>query len=162
MDWLASIENRAVPSYLEENAVRGLSAMIASAAVALSGMLAQTDRVAGAAANLANQRSLGALPGANGTVAAGQPAAYQPVTTQLTSGPGGTVSAAARPTVPGVLAQYDPTAPYANGQGMVGVPNINADQEVSTLMDARNAYRANLKAFKVADDLTREALNLTA
>ena len=40
--------------------------MIASAAIALSGALAQSDRVAVAASNLANQRSTGALPVAGG------------------------------------------------------------------------------------------------
>jgi flagellar basal-body rod protein FlgC len=131
--------------------------MFASASsIALSGLSVQFDRVGTAASNLANQSSAGALPGASG------PAAYQAQTVDLSSAPGGGVTATNRPSSPAVLAQYDPTAPYANAQGLVGVPNVNVDREVTTLADASNAYRANLAAFKTADQLTQQALNLTA
>jgi flagellar basal-body rod protein FlgC len=136
--------------------------MFSAAAISLSGMSAQVDRLDMVASNLANQGSLGALPGPNGAIPAGQTGAYQAGTVGTTALPGGGVAATARPYQPAVLAQYDPTAPYANAQGMIGVPNVSVDQEVTTMADASNAYRANLSAFKASDNLTRQALNLTA
>ena len=111
--------------------------MIASAAIALSGALAQSDRVAVAASNLANQRSTGALPVAGGAPPAGKTAAYQPLTTATVAQPGGGVITGFRPVAPAVLPESDPTSPNANAQGLVAV-------------------------LKVTDEMRRQALNLTA
>ena len=136
--------------------------MIAAAAISLSGALAQSDRVAAAASNLANQRSIGALPTAGGAVPAGKTAAYQPVTVSTVAQAGGGAVSGFRPVSPAVLPEYDPSSADANGQGMVAAPNVDAGREILTLTSASNAYKANLAVVKATDQMQREALNLTA
>jgi flagellar basal-body rod protein FlgC len=136
--------------------------MIAPAASALSGALAQSVRVAGAASNLANQDSTGALPAADGSIPAGKTAAYQPVDTVVLSQAGGGVSATYRPVTPAATAAYDPSSPNADARGLVAAPNVDVTRNIVTLSSASNAYKANLAVFKAADEMQREALNLTA
>lgn len=136
--------------------------MIGSAAIALSGALAQSDRVTAAASNLANQRSTGALPGAGGTVPAGKSPAYQPVTTATIAQAGGGAVTGYRPVSPPVIPEYDPASPDANGQGMVAAPNVDSGREILTLSTANTAYKTNLAVLRVTDKMQRDALNLTA
>ena len=136
--------------------------MIASAAIALSGALAQSDRVAVAASNLANQRSTGALPAADGSRPAGQSAAYRPVAASTVARAGGGAVTGYRPVSPPVLAESDPSSPAANAQGLIAAPNVDSGREILTLTTASNAYKANLAVFRTTDEMQREALNLTA
>ncbi len=136
--------------------------MIASAAIALSGALAQGNRVAAAASNLANQRSTGALPAADGTLPAGKTAAYQPLATTTVAQAGGGVVTGYRPVTPSVLPEYDPSAAEANAQGFVAAPNIDSGRELLTLTSASAAYKTSLAVLKTTDEMAREALNLTA
>ncbi len=136
--------------------------MIAAAAIALSGALAQSDRVTVAASNLANQRSTGALPAADGTLPAGKTAAYQPIAATTVAQAGGGAVTGYRPVAPAVLAEADPSSPNADGQGLVAAPNVDTGREILTLTSASNAYKANLAVFKTTDEMQREALNLTA
>ena len=76
---------------------------VATSAVSLSGALSQTDRVSAAAANLANQQSIGALPanGTSGSSSASQSSAYQPVTANTVSvGASGGSATVYRPITP--------------------------------------------------------------
>lgn len=133
--------------------------MIAAAATALSGLLAQSARVAGSAANLANQRTTGALSGGG---AQGSAAAYQPVAVGTVSQPGGGVSASVRPLVPATVPEYDPSSADADASGMVAAPNVDQGAEATTLISAGLAYKTGLKVLKVADEMTRSALDLKA
>ena len=128
--------------------------MIAPIATALSGALAQSARVDAAAANLANQQSAGAL--------SGQPAAYRAVSVGTTAQAGGGVAAVTRSVTPATRPAYDPSASYADARGMVDTPNVDSGQELLTLMSADLAYKTNLKVVRTADEMTRQALNLTA
>ncbi len=130
---------------------------------ALSGALAQSTRLSGVASNLANQSSVGALPGPGGAIPAGQPAAYQPVNTSTTSqGAAGGVRAVTNLVNPAAVAVSDPSSPYANAQGMVASPNVDASRETVNMIDARRAYSTNLAVLRTQDKMAREALNLTA
>jgi len=128
--------------------------MIAAATTALSGLLAQSDRVAGAASNLANQRSVGAL--------SGSPAAYQPVAVGTVAQAGGGVRATSRPLSQPTVPEYDPSSVNADAGGMVAAPNVDQTGDLLTLVSASNAYKTNLAVLKTADEMTRSALNLTA
>ena len=136
--------------------------MIAPTAIALSGVLAQSDRVAMAASNLANQRSIGALPAADGSIPAGQPAAYQAGTVGTTAQAAGGVSAFSRPLTTPIIPEYQPDARFANDQGMVGAPNVDAGQQLLTMMSASTAYKTNLAVLRTTDDMTREVLRMKA
>jgi len=128
--------------------------MIAPLATALSGALAQSERVGAAAANLANQSSVGAL--------SGQPAAYRPVSVATVAQAGGGTAAVSRPVSPATLPAYDPSAGYADARGLVDTPNVDSGTELLTLISADLAYKTNLKVMRTADEMTRQALNLTA
>ena len=136
--------------------------MIGSAAIALSGALAQSGRVAVAATNLANQRSTGALPAADGTLPAGKSAAYQPQAATTVAQAGGGAVTGSRPVSPAVLAEYDPASADANAQGLIAAPNVDTPRDLLTLTSAGNAYKASLAVFKATDEMQRQALNLTA
>ena len=128
--------------------------MIAPIAAALSGALAQSERVGAAAANLANQSSAGAL--------SGRPAAYRAVGTGTVAQAGGGTLAVTRPVTPATLPAYDPSASYADARGLVDTPNVDSGKELLTLISAELAYKTNLKVVRTADEMTRQALNLTA
>ncbi len=138
---------------------------VATSAVALSGALSQTDRVSAAAANLANQQSIGALPanGTSGSSSASQSSAYQPVTANTVSvGASGGSATVYRPITPSYLSAYQPDSSSANANGLVAVPNIDSTQNLLTLKTASSAYQANLAVIKTTDQMNRDVLRLTA
>lgn len=123
---------------------------------ALSGLLAQTGRVAAVAGNVANQTSRGAL-----NPSAGQPVAYQPVAATTVSAGAGAVRAVYQPLSQPVVPVADPSASYANAQGLVAAPNVDSGQQMLSMMSAHQAYKANLAVLKTADAMTREVLKIT-
>ena len=133
----------------------------ATSAIALSGALSQVNQVSVAAANLANQQSVGALPTTVGTAA--RSTAYQPVAAGTVSlGSSGGVTTAYRPVTPAFLPDYQPNAPTANPDGLVAAPNVDATQNLLTLKTATSAYQTNLAVIKTTDQMTRDVLRMTA
>jgi flagellar basal-body rod protein FlgC len=141
--------------------------MMSSISLALGGISAQTRRLDASASNTANQLSAGALPDASGAVPAGMPQAYRPVdvaqSAQATAngGPGGT-RATFTSVSPAILPQYSPDSPFANADGMIGVPNVDEGQETVRRMTASRAYGANLAVMQASDEMTRTVLNAKA
>jgi len=136
--------------------------MISSAAstIALSGALSQTDRVSVAAANLANQQTVGTLPG---TGSNGASTAYQPMTAGTVAvGASGGVATVYRPITPAYLPEYQPNAGAANANGLVAAPNVDATQNLLTLKTANSAYQTNLAVLKTTDRMNQDVLRLTA
>ncbi|MFC7332392.1 flagellar basal body rod protein FlgC [Rhodocista pekingensis] len=151
--------------------------MVDPIAIAGSGMTAQARRLAAGADNIANARSTGALPGtAAGAGAAGAGAAaagadaprpYAPVSSgqAAVTGPDGQgmgTRAVFRATQPAFVPEFSPDSPFADGDGMVAAPNVDLVGETVAMTQGLDAYKANLRVFEAADELTREALNLTA
>jgi flagellar basal-body rod protein FlgC len=140
--------------------------------IALSGLLAQTQRIAGSASNVANARTTGARPDATGEIPDDKPAPYQPVDTVQQSvvgppsaGEGGQglgTHATYQPRRPATVAEYSPDSAFADENGLVDAPNVDLASEAIDQTIALRAYQANLKAFETADEMTREALNLTS
>jgi flagellar basal-body rod protein FlgC len=129
------------------------------ATIAVSGMNAATRRLEVAASNIANQRSTGRMPAADGTVSAGAPRAYAPLRVDQVAISGGTqanVSAVS----PGVVPVYDPQAPYADEQGMVATPDVDLGTEMVDLTLARLTFAANVRVLKASDDLTKTILDM--
>lgn len=136
--------------------------MVDSLSISLSGLQAQTLRLAGSASNVANLRTTGAL-----APQAGDRAAYQPVDTvqqALTGGDGQGQGTRAffRPTNPAVTAEFQPDDPAANADGLVAAPNVSLERETVNQTQGLRAFQANLAAFRSADELTREVLNIRA
>jgi len=72
---------------------------------------------------------------------------------------GVTVTGVARDTSLGDLI-YDPTHPDADREGYVRMPNVNATQELVTLMEARRLYEANATAFSSMKAMLRRAIDI--
>src|SRR5215471_5344553 len=96
-------------------------------AIALSGLNAASLRLQVSANNVANAYSAGPLPGS--PASGSYPDAYTPErVNQGDLGGGGlraTIGAVSRATV----AVSDPSAPYADGEGMVGMPKVDFASE---------------------------------
>ncbi|ACJ00407.1 flagellar basal body rod protein FlgC [Rhodospirillum centenum] len=146
--------------------------MVDPIAIAGSGMTAQARRLAAGADNIANARSTGALPGSAagapaGATGADTPRPYAPVSSGQTAvtGPDGQgmgTRAVFRATQPAFVPEFSPDSPFADADGMVAAPNVDLVGETVAMTQGLDAYKANLRVFEAADELTREALNLTA
>jgi flagellar basal-body rod protein FlgC len=55
---------------------------------------------------------------------------------------------------------YDPTNPDANAQGYVQMPNVNLTQEMADMIDASQAYDADISALNATKDMCSKALSI--
>jgi flagellar basal-body rod protein FlgC len=131
--------------------------MAGAANIAVSGMDASATWMDTIASNVANMNDISALP------AGGAPyTGYQPVTVATSATPSGGVTADVEPTMPAYSAGYDPSAPLANAQGLVAVPNVDLATAVVDQITALQSYKANADAFRAAEDMTKVTLDLMA
>jgi len=131
--------------------------MAGAANIAVSGMDASATWLDTIASNVANMNDTAALP------AGGAPyTGYQPVTVATSATPSGGVTADVEPTMPAYSAGYDPSAPLANAQGLVAVPNVDLATAVVDQITALQSYKANADAFRAAEDMTKVTLDLMA
>lgn len=121
----------------------------------LSGLQAQSLRVATTSGNIANAGTSGAP---NAPENAG--GAYQARDVQLSAQGGGGVSGGVEIRNPPTVPAFDPDAPGADKDGFVAVPNVNLDEEVVNLLDASNQYKANAEILDVISDLSGELTDL--
>lgn len=138
--------------------------------IALSGMMAQTQRIANTAHNIANAGTVG--PHRNGQNDGGQPRTTTSMNavslhsvslnTRLSSLPHGAgVRADTQPRIPSTVPVLQPSHPKANSNGLVALPNTSLVEEQVTALSAARAYEANAQVIKVADkllDLTLQSL----
>jgi flagellar basal-body rod protein FlgC len=132
--------------------------------IAVSGMLAASAGLNASASNLANFESDGPVPATSPQqpVAQAPGSVYQAVAATQTVQPGGGVTASVSPSLPSYALAYDPSAPFANMQGMVATPNVDPAQEVANQMMAALAYRANIATFKTAQQMEKALLDAVA
>jgi flagellar basal-body rod protein FlgC len=121
--------------------------MINAIGIALSGMDAAVKKLNASASNIANMQTAGSL---NGT-----PAPYTPVTAVSTS-TGQGVRTDIIPKSDPFSPAYYPDSPFANSEGLVGVPNVDLAEEAVNMMLAETAYKANIATIKTADALQDE------
>ena len=127
---------------------------------AVSGMNAAVRRLEVSASNVANARSTGALPDANGTVPAGAPRAYVPLDLVQTDVAGGGTQATITRASAGTSASYDPTAPFANQDGLVASPNVDLAQEMISQLVAKYSFEANARVLKASDEMSKTVLDM--
>jgi flagellar basal-body rod protein FlgC len=72
------------------------------------------------------------------------------------------VQAAISNTLPSYTLAYDPSAPFANLQGMVAAPNVDPVAETVNQISAAAAFQANLSVFKAADKDLNSLLDMLA
>jgi flagellar basal-body rod protein FlgC len=143
--------------------------------IATSGLSAASLRVNVAASNIANIRTTGPLPASGGssTSASGVssgisptfPAAYVPLRVDQVdqssgSTPGGTVATVSAVS-PSFTAQSDPSAPFANQDGLVAAPNVDLASEFVQLTTAKYSFFANAKVIQAYSETTESLLDIT-
>jgi len=125
--------------------------------IAVSGMDASTTWLDATASNVANMNDISALP------AGGAPyTGYQPVTVAMSATPSGGVTAEVEPTMPAYSSGYDPSAPLANAQGMIAVPNVDLATAVVDQITALQSYKANADMFRTAEEMAKVTLDMMA
>ena len=137
--------------------------------LALSGASAATKRIDASASNLANQRTTGRLPDVGSAAAASTEsrAPYTPLTTTQSdlstgNGQGAGTQASLKPLSQPIVAEYDPSSPDANAEGMVGSPNVDTGQEIGQQILGSRAYSASLSMARTSSDMMKDLLNMTA
>lgn len=112
--------------------------------IALSGMNAATKRVEASASNIANMTSGGALKPADG------PAPYHPLTVTQSAMENGGVKSNTIMSPRAFTPSYAPDSPFADTNGLIGMPAIDPAEEIVTMHMAKHSYQANIQAIKTA------------
>ena len=126
--------------------------------IAVSGLTAQSTRVAVSAANVANFRSIGVRPEAG----ANNSQAFVPQSVQQVSTAGGGVRAQTVPVSPPSVPVFDPNNPNADGEGIAFLPNVSLESEFVELLQASAAFEANLKVIQTQDELLGTLVNISS
>lgn len=127
---------------------------------ALSGVLAAGRRLDNSAGNVANIRSV-AAPGVDGpaTDDAGNPLFRPGRTVDVTSATGG-VQSNRLLVDPSAVQEYDPSAPDADGDGLVNRPNVDLVRETADQITGQRQFEANLATIRAADELLRATIDI--
>ncbi|RXT50081.1 flagellar basal body rod protein FlgC [Bradyrhizobium betae] len=143
--------------------------------IATSGLSAASLRVSVAASNIANVQTTGPLPASGSSTSAGAgspgiaptfPAAYVPlrvdqVSQSSGSTPGGTIATVSTVS-PSYTAQSDPSAPFANQDGLVAAPNVDLASEFVELATAKYSFIANAKVIQAYAETEDTLLDIKA
>jgi flagellar basal-body rod protein FlgC len=131
--------------------------MVNAISSALAGLQAASARFDGASRNIANAGDEGPL-----APEAGDTPAYSRIDSVETTGPAGTPVVSYRPASPGTRPAYDPNSPSADANGLVAEPDVDLTHEIVDAIDAREAYKANLKTLEIANQMQRSLLEVLA
>lgn len=126
--------------------------MIKAIGIAITGLDAAAKKIAASASNVANLQTTGSLSDKKA-------APYTPLTTTQTTGNTGEVTAGFTPKTNPFVPAYDPSSPYADENGYIGVPNINLAEEAVNLTLAKHSYKANLEVIKTSESMMDELLD---
>ncbi len=127
--------------------------MINAIGIALSGLNAASLKLNASASNIANLSTVGSLVDPDN-------APYTPLITQSKSlGTGGVLTQYAPKPNP-FFPAYDPDSPFADENGVVGVPNVDLAEEIVNSKLAAITYKANLSTIKVSGSLFDELLGI--
>jgi len=128
--------------------------------IALSGLMAQSQRLAASASNIANANTTGVLP----TMEAPSSTVYKPLSVSYTAlmagndiGGGVKVEVSSDPN--GYSPVYDPSSVYANTDGFIAAPNIDLTREIVSLIEIKSLFKANLAIIKTHDKMMGELLD---
>lgn len=139
--------------------------------IATSGLSAASLRVNVAASNIANVSTTGPLPASDGSstpagpgVAPTFPAAYVPLRVDQVSQSSGATAGGTVATVstvsPSYTAQSDPSAPFANADGLVAAPNVDLANEFAQMATAKYSFIANAKVIQAYAETTDALLDI--
>lgn len=134
--------------------------MVDAISSAVSGLLAQSQRLGVAANNIANAVTTGRLP----TAAEPTSTVYKPLSVSYNAltvgGQGAGVMAHVTEDAEGYSPVFDPTSIHANAEGFIAAPNVDLAQESISVMQAKLLYRANLSVIKTHRDMLGELMDI--
>lgn len=132
--------------------------------IAASGLQAASVWLSATASNIANMRTGGAIPDTppSQPVHPSQSAVYQPLAVAQSAVPGGGVTASLQASLPSYRLAYDPSAPYANAQGMVAMPEVDLAAQSVQLIQQMHHFRANLAVIKASTRMADTVLDILA
>jgi flagellar basal-body rod protein FlgC len=130
--------------------------------IAVSGIQAAATRLQVSARNVANVRSAGVLPDAQGNYPADGPRAYTPLRVDQVDLSGGGTQAIVSSVAPSYVRSYDPGAPYANADGQVATPNVDLTEEAIQQLVARYTFAANARVVTAYNQMVKSLLDITA
>ena len=126
--------------------------------IAASGLAAASRRLEVSASNVANASDTGPLPDAPNAANFAPVYAAQRVD-QVDVAGGGTVANVSTAS-PGYVTQYDPTAPFADKNGLVAAPNVDLANEAVQQITARVDFAANAKVIQVYSEMMKSLLDI--
>jgi flagellar basal-body rod protein FlgC len=139
--------------------------------IATSGLSAASLRLNVAANNIANQLTTGPLPASSGSNSSGSggtntganfPPAYTPQQVNQTAQASGGTVATVSTVSPGTVAQFDPSALFANQDGEVAAPNVDLASQFVQLLIAKYSFAANAKVIEAYNNTTQSLLDIQA
>lgn len=134
--------------------------MSSIATIATSGLQAASRRLEVSASNVANSRTTGAVPNADGSVPSGAPKAYDALELVQTDTAGGGTQTTIATASPATTTSYDPSASFANDKGMVASPNVDLAKEMISQLVAKYSFAANARVLKAGDEMTRTVVDM--
>jgi flagellar basal-body rod protein FlgC len=134
--------------------------MSITSAIAISGLNAAGLRLQAAASNIANSLSDGPLPGAPNPE--NVPPAYSALRVNQTDVVGGGTRATVVVASPATVQSSDPSASFADADGMVASPNVDMANEFVQLMIARYTFAANAQIIRADAQMSASLLNIIA
>ncbi len=132
--------------------------------IAVSGLRAQSRRLAVSADNVANVSSLGVHPDPELAKAEG----FAPQRTVFSSqaqggaGAGGGVTASTAPITPAAFLSYQPDHPDADPDGMVPRPNVSLEREMVEQIQALRLFQANVATIQTQDRMLGALLDIVS
>ena len=130
--------------------------------IAVSGLRAQSRRLAVSADNVANVSSLGVHP----DPALASPDGFVPqstvFTSQALSGAGAGVTATTAPISPASFLTLQPDHPDADPDGLVPLPNVSLERELVEQIQALRLFQANIKTIQVQDRMLGALLDIVS
>ncbi len=131
--------------------------MINAIQISLSGLLANQKKMSGIASNVANMTTGGALDGGTNPPYSAVRTVQESLT--LKEGEGAGVKATIMPKTTPFVPSYQPDSPFADGDGMIGIPNVNLAEEAVMMKVAEHSFKANVKVMQAISDMTRDMLH---
>ncbi|MBI1302089.1 MAG: flagellar biosynthesis protein FlgC [Alphaproteobacteria bacterium] len=125
--------------------------MVGAINIGISGLQAALTRLNASAANIANFSTVGSLNDPDN-------APYTPRVTYQTQGNGG-VLANTVSRDPAFVPAFDADSPFADENGLIGVPNIDLTSEIVNLKLAELSYKANVQTIEASSNLFEELLD---
>lgn len=128
--------------------------------IALSGLRAQSTRLAATASNIANASTSGTVPSADPSTPAST--VYKPLDVSFSTLDSGGVIATVTPDPTGYSVVYDPNSIYANSEGLIAAPSLDLSEEIVNLIETKLLYKANISVIKTQDEMLGDLLDTIA